>query len=85
VWTEYYSTAYNKSNYKRMTREYLGALVTAANYREIKNRGGNDELKFHAKHLKAYLSGRKTFEHGYTTSASGRRTPNVYNVQLNES
>jgi hypothetical protein len=68
-----------------MTREYLGTLVTASNYREIKNRGGNDELKFHAKHLKAYLSGRKTFEHGYTISATGKRTPNVYEVQFKES
>ena len=49
-------------------RQYLGVTVTAENYRKIlEGPGGRDELRFHAKHLKAYLRGNDGFYHGTTT------------------
>jgi hypothetical protein len=71
-------------------REFLGILVTGANYREIKEQKptkefsytGADALKFHQKHLKSYLAGYKTFTHGFTYSERGFKIPTVHNVQF---
>jgi hypothetical protein len=50
----------------KFDRQYLGVTVTAENYRAIlSGPGSRDELRFHAKHLRAYLKGKDTFIHGW--------------------
>ena len=70
-------------------REYLGVIVTAENYREIFLTKPTEEfpykersaLKFHQKHLKAYLAGHPSFIHGYTLNEYGNKIPTVHKVK----
>lgn len=46
-------------------RRYLGVTITAQNYREILEKEGREGINFHTKHLRAYLKGKKTFNHKF--------------------
>lgn len=74
-----------KSEY---TRQYHGVTITQENYREILNKEGRNGINFHTKHLKAYLQGKKSFNHDFERSPEGeilrdnwgQRIPKVHRV-----
>ena len=49
---------------ERYTREYGGILVSSKNYQELLQTEGEDAIKFHKKHLKAYIRGKRVFTYG---------------------
>jgi len=67
----------------KYTREYQGVTVTAKNYRSIlEGPGGRDELRFHAKHLRAYLRGKDSFFHGWILNEKGEKSrPSEHQVR----
>jgi len=67
----------------KITREYLGVTVTAENYREInpKDKPNRDLRNYHNKHLRAYLKGHDTFQHGWVRHEDGSKSPNIFNVE----
>lgn len=59
---------------QKCDRKYLGVTVTSENYRKIlEGPGSRNELRFHAKHLRAYLKGRDSFIHGWVTNEGGEK------------
>lgn len=64
------------------TREFLGTLVTAKNYRDILEKEGRDGLRFHAKHLKAYKRGDSHFAHGWHLNENGEKVRQKFHPVL---
>lgn len=60
---------------KRYNRRYLGTIVTHSNYREILDNEGADKVKFHKKHLAAYIKGKNYFFHGFTVPEDPSKQP----------
>lgn len=72
----------------KIDREYLGVTVTAKNYREIvgpkgsETEEGRQDLRFHEKHLRAYLKGKDSFTHGWVKDEEGNTVgPQFHDVQ----
>lgn len=67
----------------KITREFLGDLVTSESYRRIKPKEIKESIQrsFHNKHLKAYLKGKDEFQDGWQHFEDGSKKPIFYPVQ----
>jgi hypothetical protein len=62
-------------------RRFTGITVTAANYRELLEKGGRHEMNYHSRHLEAYLAGKEVFKHGFRYDEKGKVLgPKFYRV-----
>lgn len=72
---------FNTKNTEIFSRKYLGVTITSKNYNQILKEEGRNGINFHAKHLKAYLQGKKIFPHGYKRNKDGSKTLQFHKVK----